>query len=115
MSTVQLCIIGGGTIPITGYGVDDSMTANTTGTQYSGSCYPHVSVSGGSGSLTFSWSFTTNAYTCTLTNPTSQQCTVSHTISKYGFDGSAVLQCVINDTSGQSLTISNIKAVFSST
>lgn len=115
MSTVQLCIIGSGSTPITGYGVDGLLGANTTGTAYTGYCYPAVYPSGGSGGYTYSWSFTSNAIASTLASATSQQCTVSHTIGKYGFDGTSVLQCVINDSSGQTFTISNINAVFSST
>lgn len=113
MSTVQLCILVAGATPINGYGVNSSLTGNETGVVYTGYCYPSVVVSGGTGSFTYAWSFTSNPFACGLSSASASTCSVSHSITKFGFDGSAVLQCVINDSAGQSLTIGNVTATFS--
>lgn len=115
MSTVQLCILSGGSIALTGIGYPGELAGNTTGTAYTGSCYPSVQVSGGSGGYVYSWSFTSNPGACSLSNPTVSTCAVSHAITKFGYDGSATLQCVVNDSAGQSITVSNVTATFSST
>lgn len=115
MSTVQLCILAGGSIPLTGIGYAGELTGNTTGTVYTGSCYPSVSASGGADGYVYSWSFTSNPGACSLSNPTASSCTVSHSITKFGYDGSATLQCVVNDSAGQSIIVSNVTATFSST
>lgn len=113
MSTVQLCIIAAGGTPITGYGVDGALPNNETGTAYTGYCYPAVYVAGGAGGYFYSWSFTNNPGGYALSSATASSCTVSHAIGKFGFDGTAVLQCVISDSAGQTLTISNVSAIFS--
>ena len=97
--------------PMTGTGVDGLAEGVAAGTQYTGSCYPYVTVSGGSGGYTFAWSFI-SANGSTLVNPTSSNPTVRHTIGKFGWSGTSTLQCVITDNTSHQITVSPVNATF---
>lgn len=89
---------------------DDRSYSSTSsgGTAYA---YPSVSVTGGTGGYTYSWSFTSNPSSAALSNATNSQCTVSKTYVKYSNGGfGAILQCVVQDNTGHSVTVSNISA-----
>jgi len=75
-------------------------------------CSPSVTVSNGSGGYTYSWSFTSNPNNLVLSFATSFSCNVSITYTKLAsWTKSAILQCVITDNTGHSITVSNISAV----
>lgn len=94
---------------VTPYPDDRSYSSTTSGgTAYA---YPSVSVTGGTGGYTYSWSFTSNPSSAALSNATNSQCTVSKTYVKYSNGGfGAILQCVVQDNTGHSVTVSNISA-----
>lgn len=85
-------------VPMTVAGVNDSGTAisNTAGTV---TCHPSVTVTNGSGTKTFLWSFTSNPNGCTLANATLQTCDVSHTYATNARgSANATLQCAVTDS-----------------
>lgn len=89
-----------------GYGDRDSSNGGGTA-----SCSPSVSAAGGSGGYTYLWSFTSNPSSCSLGSATSAVCSVSRSYPRFGSgDADATLQCVITDSSGQSITKSGISA-----
>lgn len=74
------------------------------------SCNPSVTVMGGSGAKSFAWSFLSNPNACTLSNATSQSCTVSKFYTKNsGGNATATLRCVVSDSTG-SKTVDGITA-----
>jgi len=84
----------------------DSVTSG--GTAYS---YPSVSVSGGSGGYTYTWSFTSNPQSTALANANNYMCTVSKNYAKSATGSySAILQCVVQDNTGHSVTVTNVNA-----
>ncbi|WP_225241119.1 hypothetical protein [Janthinobacterium lividum] len=98
--------------PMSGTGVDGLTEGVAAGVQYTDSCYPYVTVSGGSGGYTFAWTFIT-ANGSTLVNPTSSNPTVRHSIGKFGYTGTSTLQCVITDSTSHQITVSPVNATFS--
>ena len=63
------------------------------------SCQPSVTASG-TGTITYSWSFTSNANSCTLANASNAACIVAHTFTKNtSGSATAVLQCVVSNGS----------------
>lgn len=100
-------------VPMTVTGTNSSANAGTTGSGGTVTCHPSVTVSGGSGTLSYLWSFTSNPDGCTLGAATSQTCNVSHTYSasSYG-NGNAVLQCAVTD-SRATVTTGGITAALS--
>lgn len=98
--------------PMSGTGIDGLTEGAAGGTQYTGSCYPYVTVSGGSGGYTFAWTFIT-ANGSTLVNPTSSNPVVRHIIGKFGYSGTSTLQCVITDNTLHQITVSPVNATFS--
>lgn len=83
---------------------------NSTSSGGTASAYPSVSPSGGTGSYTYSWSAPNGTGIASLSNTTSQTCTVSKSFLK-GQSGSftVTLQCVVSDGTS-SVTVSNITA-----
>lgn len=91
-------------------GVNDFRSYSTTAAAGTASAFPSVNRSGGTGSYTYSWSFTSNPQGASLSNSTSQTPTVSMSFAKNSTGGfSAVLQCVVT-SGGSSVTVSNINA-----
>jgi len=89
-----------------GYGDGDSSGGG--GTAF---CAPSVTPTGGSGGYTYVWSFTSNPSNCALGSSASSACSVSRSYPRFGNGGAdATLECVITDSSGQSITKSNIGA-----
>lgn len=86
-------------VPMTVTGVNDSATAYSGSSSGTTTCHPSVTVSGGSGTKTFAWSFTSNPDNCTLGAATSQTCNVSHAyaVNSAG-SANAVLQCAVTDS-----------------
>lgn len=74
-------------------------------------CSPSVAVSGGTAPYTYLWSLTSNPNGCALGSATSAACTVS---KAFGLNttgsASAVLQCVITDNVGATITKTGITA-----
>lgn len=103
---------GGGGFVATGHG--DAAVGIATGSQFTESVFPSVSVVGGSGTgRTYLWSIATQTTTgFTLTNATSATCTVSHVIGKYGFVGSCTLNCACADDAGNSANVTGVAADF---
>lgn len=91
-------------------GVDDFRSYSTSASGGTASAFPSVNRSGGNGSYTYSWSFTSNPQGASLSNSTAQTPTVSQNFVKNSSGGfSAVLQCVVT-SGGSSVTVSNINA-----
>ena len=100
-------------IPMVGTGINDLSSGTATGVnQFTGSTFPSVSVSQGRGTYRYLWSITSSTDgSFALTNPTSQTCTIRHVVSKFGYIGSATLQCVITDDIA-SITVSGVVAAY---
>lgn len=97
-------------IPMTGQGISDASTSNSSFSGGIVACYPGVQVNGGKDPKTFSWSITSGTG-ATLSSATSQYCTVSRNYTKNANGAvSLVLSCVITDAAGQSITVSNVLA-----
>lgn len=72
---------------------------------------PSVSVTNGSGGYTYAWSITSQTAVVTLSNASSASCTVSKSYSRYeNSDFDVFLQCVVTDSTGHTVTVSNIEA-----
>ncbi|WP_156398052.1 hypothetical protein [Duganella sp. Root336D2] len=70
---------------------------------------PAVSVSGGSGGYSYTWSFTNNPQGAALANANFSQCSVSKNFNRYSYGSfSATLQCVVQDNTGHTVTVGNI-------
>lgn len=93
--------------PMVGTGYDAYVTDYATGTAYTESAYPYVTVVNGTGGYTYSWTFI-NQNGFSIVNPTSSNPTVRHSITKFGYSGSCTLQCVITDNTAHSITVSPI-------
>jgi hypothetical protein len=92
---------------VDGYGQYDSSAVAGTAT-----CSPYVSVTGGSGGYTYAWSFTSNPNTCTLSGSTVAGCSVSRAYSRNSNgSASAVLQCVVTDNTGHTVTQTGINSL----
>lgn len=105
------------------YGKSSQFTVNATSASNSElstsngtvTCFPSVSVSGGSGSFSYAWSFTSNPNNCALLDSTLATCRVSHSYTSHS-NGSAnaVLQCIVTDsTNGKTVTATGITATVS--
>lgn len=100
-------------IPMTLTGHNDASAAYTGGAGSTGtvSCSPSVTVAGGSGGNTYTWSFTSNPDGLTLGNATAPACTVSFLYLRNDVGtGHAVLQCVVGDSTSHSATIGGVTA-----
>lgn len=85
--------------------VDSSLSGGTA------SASPSVSVSGGSGGYTYAWSITSQTNTVTLSGTSASTCNVTRTFNKFANgDFDVILQCVVTDNTGHSVTVSNIEA-----
>jgi len=97
--------------PMTVTKYDDSESYSSFGSGGTAYATPSVSVSGGSGGFTYTWSFTSNPQNTSLTNANAYQCTVSKNYAKSSNGSfSAVLQCIVQDNTGHSVTVTNINA-----
>jgi hypothetical protein len=96
-------------IPMSAYGTGDSRSGPTGSATFTSSCYPSVTVSGGSGGYSFSWSFQGSANGCSLSNAGNAQCTVSRQFGKAGGSVTVQMQCVITDNTGHQITVYNIE------
>lgn len=81
--------------------------------QAGGTCYssPYITVIGGSGVITYQWAVLSNLGSATFAFPNNATCQLSRTFSKLSqgsFD--VVLQCVVADSSGHSITLTGITA-----
>lgn len=99
---------------MTGTGTNDTGTINDSSVNGTAYTYPKVTVSGGSGGYTYSWSFTSTSGTGavpTLSNATLAQCTVSLAFTA-GDTGNydCFLKCVITDNTSHTITVSNVEA-----
>lgn len=105
-----LDLYGKSSFKVTGNNASTSLSSMNAGGTCSAS--PSVSVIGGSGTITYQWSITSNTgLTPTLSNANSSACTVSKTFAKLS-DGSfdAVLQCVVTNGNGTTATVTGITA-----
>lgn len=74
-------------------------------------CNPSVSASGGTAPYTYLWSFTSNPDSCSLGSSLSATCAVSKAFAGGAIgSASAVLQCVITDNVGATITKTGIAA-----
>lgn len=87
-------------------GNSDSGSFSSISSAGTARCYPSVTVIGGAAPVGYSWSFTSNPNTCTLSGANTATCTVSKSYFKNaeGF-ASATLQCVVSDSAGNSRTV----------
>lgn len=95
-------LYGKAAMSATGVPASASANSNTAG---SVTCSPSVTVTGGTAPYTFSWVFASNPDACTLTNATSQTCSVSKSFAN-GSTGtaSATPQCTVTDANGNTAT-----------
>lgn len=92
-------------------GSDDSRAYSSATSGGTASAFPSVVASGGIAPISYLWSFTSNPNSASLTFSTSAQCTVSKNFAKNAVGNfSAVLQCVVTDNAGASVTVTNIHA-----
>lgn len=103
-------------------GKSASTPLNATGTNATGhggsstsngsvSCSPSVTAGGGTGTITYLWEFISNPDSCSLLNPTSAACTVSHSYVKTSTGtASATLRCTVRDGAGGIVVVNNITA-----
>ena len=97
--------------PMTVMPSDDNRSYSSFSSGGTAYAYPSVSVTGGTGGYTYSWSFTSNPQGASLANASAAQCTVSKTFVKTSTGAySAVLQCVVQDNTGHVVTAYNINA-----
>jgi len=97
-------------IPMTGQGINDAATGNSSFSGGVVACYPGVQVNGGKDPKTFAWSITSGTG-ATLSSANSQYCTVSRTFMKNANGAvSLTLACLVTDATGQSITIGNVFA-----
>ena len=85
--------------------VYDERQVASSGSNYTGSWQPGVSVSAGSGGYSFSWSFTSATNGFTLSNTGSQYATITHVISRFGSSASCTLNCLISDNTGHQVNV----------
>jgi hypothetical protein len=87
--------------PMTVTGHDDAASGISTIAGGTVTCFPSVTVTGGSGGATYQWSFVGSAQGCALGNANGSSCNVSHTFAKNS-TGSVTpqLQCVVTDNTG---------------
>lgn len=100
--------------PMSGVGVDsEGVWPSNNGQAFTAIVYPQVSISGGTAPYTYSWAFTTSAGAA-LVNPTSAYPSVTYRFSR--FAGAVtivvVVQCLVTDSTGRTLLISNIYCTF---
>lgn len=81
--------------------------------QAGGTCYssPYITAIGGSGATTYQWTVLSNSGAATFRFPNEATCQLSRTFSKLSqgsFD--VVLQCVVADSAGHSITLTGIIA-----
>lgn len=97
-------------VPMVVTGVNDSAFAYSGSTSGAAVCHPSVNVANGLGTKSFLWSFTSNPDGATLSNATSQTCTVSHSYTRNAAgSANATLQCVVTDSKA-SVTATGITA-----
>jgi hypothetical protein len=85
---------------------DVNDTDIATGTAYTGRWYPSVVVqSGGSGGFTYAWTFVSNPGGFTMPTANLAQAQVSHTVSKFGYSGTATLNCAVTDNTGHTVNV----------
>lgn len=103
---------GGGGFVATGNSA--SAVGVAPGAQFTKSVSPSVTSTGGSGTgKTYLWSIATqDDANFVLTNSTSQTCTVSHIIGKYGYIGGCTLNCAVGDDAGNSANVTGVMADF---
>lgn len=70
-----------------------------------------VSVQNGKAPYSYSWSFQA-ANGCSMGTNGMSTVFISRTIPRFGYTGNCVVQCVITDSTGRTLTIQNIEGVF---
>jgi hypothetical protein len=81
---------------VNGFDVNDEDFA--TGTAYTGNWFPEVQATGGVPGYTYLWTFTSNPNAFTLVSSNGAVGQVSHSITKFGFTGSCVLNCQVTDS-----------------
>lgn len=87
-------------IPMNVTGNSDYDSFNSVSSGGTASTNPSVSVTGGNPSKTYLWSFTSNPNGFTLSNSSSQTCTVSKAFTQNAnFIQGCTLQCAVNDGS----------------
>jgi hypothetical protein len=97
--------------PMTVTGNNDSGYEISSGGAGAVECHPSVTVSGGEGVKTFYWEFTANPNGCSLSNATSQSCTVSKSYVKDSIGtADATLRCTVTDSTGASVAREGITA-----
>lgn len=103
---------GGGGFVATGHNANS--TGVTTGSQFTRSVNPYVTVTGGSGTgRTYLWSIATqDDGNFVLTDSTLAACTVSHLIGKYGYIGKCTLNCACADDAGNSANVTGVQVIF---
>lgn len=97
--------------PMTVTSYDDSRSYSSETSGGTAYAYPSVSVTGGTGGYTYTWTITSNTGGATLTNANLSQCTLSRTYTKLSAGSFyVVLQCVVQDNTGHSVTKTGINA-----
>jgi len=97
--------------PMTVNSTDANQSYSSASSGGTASASPSVSVAGGTGGYTYTWTMTSNPGGATLTNATLSACTCSHTFVKLSAGSfSVVLQCVVQDNTGHSVTKTGINA-----
>jgi hypothetical protein len=96
------------------WGNNASADMDTSGSGGYVTCFPSVTPVGGTGSYTYSWAVNSNNMSATVSNTTSQSCTVQKNVGRNsGGSGTCILQCTVSDTGGHTVTVYNISAVLS--
>lgn len=87
-------------------GNSNSSSSSSMSSAGTARCSPSVTVVGGAAPISYSWSFTSNPNTCTLSGANSVACTVGKAyVKNANGSASATLQCVVGDSAGNSRTV----------
>lgn len=100
--------------PMSGVGVDaEGVWPSNNGRAFTAIVYPQVTISGGTAPYTYSWVLTTSAG-ANIANATSAYPSVTYRFGKYAEQMTiiALAQCRVTDSTGQTITISDIYCTF---
>jgi hypothetical protein len=97
---------------MTGQGNDDSAggSLGEGSVQFVSTVHPSVTVSNGAPGYSYQWSFIDAGGATFGGTTTASYVAVQHTISRFGYSGSATLRCVVTDSTGRTLSIEPVYA-----